>query len=397
MLGCSLPREAWKLRGRIGYLGHEPLLYRDLTGRENLRFQARLHGIKGAAAEARIEELLRAAGMERRADERVAELSAGMRQRLAICRCVLHEPRAAAARRARLQPRRRGARAGPRADRARRATPGSSSPTTPSATCPRPTRCCELGIARAGGGRVTPSRVAFAAILGKDLRSELRTLQSLPAMALFAVTTFVIFRFGLDRTHLSGSLAAGVLWATLLFAAVLGINRLFVAEREEGGFDAIRLAPIDRSVLFAAKVAALLVYLLALELIAVPVFALFFLDSAGGARAAGLGPAAGRPRPRRDRHPDLLDGGQLARPRPAGAAGPAAPGGAADDRRDRRHRAAAGAGRSRLPPLRDLADGPRPIRSDLRLWSATRCSTSSSRTDPPDRPAHHPRACTAKD
>jgi heme exporter protein B len=121
---------------------------------------------------------------------------------------------------------------------------------------------------------------AFAAILGKDLRSELRTLQSLPAMALFAVTTFVIFRFGLDRTSLSGSLAAGVLWATLLFAAVLGINRLFVAEREEGGFDAIRLAPIDRTALFAAKAAALVVYLLALEVIAVLAFAVFFLGTA---------------------------------------------------------------------------------------------------------------------
>jgi heme exporter protein B len=127
---------------------------------------------------------------------------------------------------------------------------------------------------------VTSSRTAFAAILGKDLRAELRTLQSLPAMALFAITSFVIFRFGLNRTHLSGSLAAGVLWATLLFAAVLGINRLFVAEREEGGFDAIRLAPIDRSVLFTAKMAALIVYLAALELIAVPIFALFFLSSA---------------------------------------------------------------------------------------------------------------------
>ena len=92
VLGCSLPDEAWKLRGRIGYLGHEPLLYRDLSGRENLRFQARLHGIRRAAAEARIEDLLRAVGMHRRADERVAELSAGMRQRLSICRCVLHQP-----------------------------------------------------------------------------------------------------------------------------------------------------------------------------------------------------------------------------------------------------------------------------------------------------------------
>jgi heme exporter protein A len=91
-LGCSIPGEAWKLRGRIGFLGHEPLLYRDLSGRENLRFQARLHGLRGEAAEARIAGLLAAVGMERRADERVAELSAGMRQRLAICRCVLHEP-----------------------------------------------------------------------------------------------------------------------------------------------------------------------------------------------------------------------------------------------------------------------------------------------------------------
>jgi heme exporter protein A len=92
VLGCELPREAWKLRGRIGYLGHEPLLYRDLSGRENLRFHARLQGIGEAEAEGRIGRVLAATGMERRADQRVAELSAGMRQRLAICRCVLHEP-----------------------------------------------------------------------------------------------------------------------------------------------------------------------------------------------------------------------------------------------------------------------------------------------------------------
>jgi heme exporter protein B len=132
---------------------------------------------------------------------------------------------------------------------------------------------------------MTPSRQAFAAILAKDLRSELRTLRSLPAMALFAVTTFVIFRYGLDRTSLSGSLAAGVLLTTLLFAAILGTGRLFVAEREEGGFDAIRLAPIDRTALLAAKGTALMAYLVLLELVTVPIFALFFLDS-----AAPLGP-----------------------------------------------------------------------------------------------------------
>jgi heme ABC exporter ATP-binding subunit CcmA len=92
VLGCELPREAWRLRGRIGYLGHDPLLYRDLSGRENLRFSARLHGIGGETAERRIGELIESVAMERHADRRVGELSAGMRQRLAVCRCVLHRP-----------------------------------------------------------------------------------------------------------------------------------------------------------------------------------------------------------------------------------------------------------------------------------------------------------------
>jgi len=129
---------------------------------------------------------------------------------------------------------------------------------------------------------MTPSRTAFMAILGKDLRTELRTMRSLPAMILFAITTFIIFRFGLDRISLSGSLAGGVLWTTLLFAAILGINRIFVSEREEGGFDSFRLAPVDRTVLFLAKAAALFIYLSVLQLIVVPTFAVFFLDQWAG-------------------------------------------------------------------------------------------------------------------
>jgi heme exporter protein B len=122
---------------------------------------------------------------------------------------------------------------------------------------------------------------SFGAILAKDLRIELRTLESVPAMALFSASTFVLFRFGLDRTSLDGSLAAGVLLATVLFAAILAINRVFVAEREQGGFDAIRLAPVDGTALYAAKVAVLVVYLVALELIAVPLFAILFGATTG--------------------------------------------------------------------------------------------------------------------
>ena len=116
-----------------------------------------------------------------------------------------------------------------------------------------------------------------AALLRKDLRVELRTLESVPAMTLFAVTAFVLLRFGLDRTTLEGSLASGVLWVTLLFAAVLGQNRLFVAEEQEGGFDGFLLAPVDRTALFVAKALALFLFLVVVELVAVPAFALLLL------------------------------------------------------------------------------------------------------------------------
>jgi heme exporter protein A len=88
VLGAILPGERWKLPGRVGYLGHEPLLYRDLSGRENLRYHARLHGVDAG----RVEELIRAVGMERRADDPLRELSRGMVQRLAVARAVLHDP-----------------------------------------------------------------------------------------------------------------------------------------------------------------------------------------------------------------------------------------------------------------------------------------------------------------
>jgi len=92
VLGCDLPKETYRLRGRVGYLGHEPLLYRDLSPRENLALAAALQGLDPAAAERRAELLLSTVEMDRRGDDRVAELSAGMRQRIDICRAVLHEP-----------------------------------------------------------------------------------------------------------------------------------------------------------------------------------------------------------------------------------------------------------------------------------------------------------------
>jgi heme exporter protein B len=115
------------------------------------------------------------------------------------------------------------------------------------------------------------------AVVRKDLLLELRSWQSVPAMTLFSLTTFVLFHFALNRSSVDGDLASGILWVTLLLAAVLGINRLFVADAEDGGFDGFLLAPVDRAALLLAKTLALFCYLAALELVAVPAFALLLL------------------------------------------------------------------------------------------------------------------------
>jgi heme exporter protein B len=129
-----------------------------------------------------------------------------------------------------------------------------------------------------GRGHAAPGTLAVVrALLRKELLIELRTLESVPGMSLFAVTTFVIFHFALNRNIVEGDLGAGILWVTLLFAAVLGINRLFVADADQGGFDGFLLAPVDRSAMLIAKLVTLLSYLLVLELVAVPAFALLLL------------------------------------------------------------------------------------------------------------------------
>jgi heme exporter protein B len=118
---------------------------------------------------------------------------------------------------------------------------------------------------------------AAVILFRKDLLVEVRTLQSLTAMVLFSVMAFVLFHFGLDRDTIAGSLAAGVLWVTLLLATVLAVTRLFVAEREQGGFETLLLAPIDRTAVFLGKAASLFVFLVAVEVVALPAFDILLL------------------------------------------------------------------------------------------------------------------------
>jgi heme exporter protein B len=142
---------------------------------------------------------------------------------------------------------------------------------------------------RGGAGAHRPRlRAAVLALLRKELLVELRTLESVPGMSLFALSTFVVFHFALNRASVDGDLAAGILFVTVLLASLLGINRLFVADAEQGGFDGFLLAPVDGTAMLLAKVLALLAYLVALEVVAVASFALLLLGPSLAPALPGL-------------------------------------------------------------------------------------------------------------
>jgi heme exporter protein B len=113
------------------------------------------------------------------------------------------------------------------------------------------------------------------ALARKDLLLELRARDTLPAMLLFVVAIFVVFHFSLpDRS--SDLAASGLLWVAIVFTALLGLGRAFVPEREQRMFDGLVLAPCDRSAIWLAKSIATFAFLALAELVALPVFALFF-------------------------------------------------------------------------------------------------------------------------
>jgi len=113
------------------------------------------------------------------------------------------------------------------------------------------------------------------ALARKDLLLELRARDTLPAMLLFVVATFVVFHFALPSSA-SDLAASGLLWVAIVFTALLGLGRAFVPEREQRMLDGLVLAPCDRSAIWLGKGIATLAFLGAAEVVALPVFALFF-------------------------------------------------------------------------------------------------------------------------
>ena len=133
------------------------------------------------------------------------------------------------------------------------------------------------------------------ALARKDLLLELRARDTLPAMLLFVISTLVVFHFVLpgDSSELA---ATGLLWVAIVFTALLGLSRTFAAEREHGVIDGLVLAPSDRSAIWLGKTLSLLTFLVLVELLALPAFALFFGEvdwpMIAGVALANLGIAA---------------------------------------------------------------------------------------------------------
>jgi heme exporter protein B len=120
------------------------------------------------------------------------------------------------------------------------------------------------------------------ALARKDLLLELRARDTLPAMLLFVVATFVVFHFALPANP-SKLASSGLLWVAILFTALLGLGRAFVPEREQRVLDGLVLAPCDRSAIWLGKSLATLAFLVAAEVVALPVYALFFRPLSGAA------------------------------------------------------------------------------------------------------------------
>lgn len=117
----------------------------------------------------------------------------------------------------------------------------------------------------------------FWSIVGKDLRSELRARQIWVAMALFAVLALVVFYFAFDlRVDNTAAVAPGALWIAFVFASVLGLGRSFAAEQEHGSMDRLLLCPVDRQIIYLAKLVGNLIFLAVVEVVAVPLFAILF-------------------------------------------------------------------------------------------------------------------------
>ena len=129
----------------------------------------------------------------------------------------------------------------------------------------------------------TPSTFRqYKTLLVKDVRQEFRTKEMLTSMGIYALLVLIVYGAALAQTSNQLDIlqmSGGLFWALIVFTSLLGLNRSFSAEKEQGCIEGILLAPLDRSVLFLAKATSNLLFLIIIEVIAVPLFWFFFLTT----------------------------------------------------------------------------------------------------------------------
>jgi len=121
---------------------------------------------------------------------------------------------------------------------------------------------------------------AMMAIARKDLAAEFRSRELLSAMLVFSMLVILIFNFALELdVKVRQSVTAGVLWTTFAFAGTVGLNRSMAVEKDRGCMDGLLLAPVDRSAIFFGKAISNLVFMLVVEAIVIPLYAMLYNET----------------------------------------------------------------------------------------------------------------------
>lgn len=118
------------------------------------------------------------------------------------------------------------------------------------------------------------------AIVWKDILSELRTKEVATSLGAFALLVIVIVSFALEPGETTSNVAAGILWIAFTFAGILGLSRSFVLEKDKGCLQGLMLCPIDRGLLYLGKMLSTVIFMLAVEIVILPVFVIL-LDQPG--------------------------------------------------------------------------------------------------------------------
>ena len=334
------------MRGRIGWLGHDPGLYPELTAAENLRFFAALHGI--ADPEARAGEALDHARLRDRAADPVGSFSRGMRQRIGLERALIAAPRivlldepftgldetSSQLLLARLAALRDGGAIvllsthdparierlldaavvlrGGRLMAHLPAGPGLAAAIAaaqePASGPGAPAEVADVAAAATAAGHVVPRDQSPAAggagiaaffrvarlVAHKDALVELRSRELALTTLFFAVVAVLVFAFAFVRDGIAPAEApAGILWVTTLFAGTLALARTFDREQANQTLSALLSAPVDRAAIYAGKVLGLIALLAVVLAIVVPLVGLLFNASMWRAPELFLGLVAG--------------------------------------------------------------------------------------------------------